>query len=143
MAKKSSAKKAGKKESKKKPAKAKAKAKRRAPSPTALAARIVEAGDGLEELRRYDFKGDVEAHDDELTERLCAEFAADVDRIRGELSAVYGKPVRTGKSDHPAVPLNGVFRYALWDVDGLPLFVAAHHEDRGVPIILWIGALPG
>ena len=95
-------------------------------------------GDSLEMLRMHDFPDDESAHDDELTERLYGEFSAEVENIQTELSKEYG-PARKGKSDTPAVPLNGVFRYAIWKAAPRRLFIAAHHEDRGVPIILWLG----
>ena len=104
-----------------------------------LAPKLLKKAEGLQELRVYEFDGDEEAHDDELTERLYDEFAAEVERVQAELSKKYGRPAKQGKSGDRAVRLNGVFRYALWDIKGSQLFVAAHHEDRGVPIILWIG----
>jgi hypothetical protein len=39
------------------------------------------------------------------------------------------------------MPLNGVFRFAIWKVKGKHLFVAAHHEDRGIPIVLVLGTV--
>ena len=104
-----------------------------------LAQKVLQEGEGLEELRMHEFEDDEEAHDDELTERLYEEFSADFDRVKAELSKKYGPPSRSGKKDDRAVPLNGVFRFAIWDVKDNQLFVAAHHEDRGVPIILWVG----
>ena len=98
--------------------------------------------DGLEQLRLHDFPDDESAHDDELTERLYAEFSAELEGVQAELSKEYGPPSRKGKSDNTTVPLNGVFRYAIWQVAGKQLFVAAHHEDRGIPIILWLGTVP-
>jgi hypothetical protein len=96
---------------------------------------------GLEELRIHDFKDDESAHDDELTERLYDEFSADVERVQAELSKQYGQPSRKGKKDDRDIPLNGVFPFAMWKVGDKQLFVAAHHEDRGVPIILWLGTV--
>jgi hypothetical protein len=98
--------------------------------------------DLLEELRAHDFPDDEAAHDDELTERLYADFSADVESVQAELSKEYGSPSRKGKSDTKSIPLNGVFCYAIWQVAGRQLFVAAHHEDRGLPIVLWIGTAP-
>ena len=97
--------------------------------------------EGLEELRMHDFPDDESAHDDELTERLYAEFSADVESAQTELSKEYGPPSRTGKTDTKIIPLNGVFRYAIWQVADKQLFVAAHHEDRGIPIVLWLGTV--
>lgn len=99
--------------------------------------------DGLEEVRMHDFPDDESAHDDELTERLYAQFSTEVDRVQVELSKKYGPPLRTGEEDDDEIPLNGVFRFAVWQVGEKQLFVAAHHEDRGIPIILWMGAVGG
>jgi hypothetical protein len=93
--------------------------------------------ESLEELWMHDEA----AHDDELTERLYTEFSAEVEGIQAELAKSYGPPARTGKKDDRLIPLNGVFRFAIWKVAGRQLFVAAHHEDRGVPIILWLGTV--
>jgi hypothetical protein len=98
--------------------------------------------DGLEELRMHDFPDDESAHDDELTERLYVEFSADLQAVQAELSQQYGPPARKGKSDTKVIPLNGVFCYAIWHVAGKRLFAAAHHEDRGIPIVLWLGTVP-
>src|SRR5262249_2797943 len=98
--------------------------------------------DGLEQLRLHDFPDDESAHDDELTERLYVEFSAEVEGVQAELTKEYGPPFRKGKSDNKVIPLNGVFRYAIWQVAKKQLFVAAHHEDRGIPIVLWLGTVP-
>jgi len=98
--------------------------------------------DALEQLRLHDFPDDESAHDDELTERLHAEFSAELDGVHAELSKAYGPSFRKGKSDNKVIPLNGVFRYAIWQIEEKQLFVAAHHEDRGIPIILWLGTVP-
>ena len=108
-----------------------------------LAQKILKKdGDALEQLRLHDFPDDESAHDDELTERLYAEFAAEVAGVQAELSKEYGPPSRKGKSDNKNIPLNGVFCYAIWQVARKQLFVAAHHEDRGIPIVLWLGTAP-
>jgi len=107
-----------------------------------LAQKLLKKGEGLEELRLHDFPDDESAHDDELTERLYAEFTADVESIQTELAKLYGPPTRAGKAGDKFVRLNGVFRFATWKVAGRQLFVAAHHEDRGIPIVLWLGIVP-
>ena len=111
-------------------------------SATALAKELIE-GDpgGLEELHIHEFPDDESAHDDELTERLYAEFAAELERVQKELTEQYGPPSRTGKTDDEVIPLNGVFRFAIWEVGERQLFAAASHEDRGVPILLMLGTV--
>lgn len=111
-----------------------------AKSTTALARELLDAGPGgMEELRIHVFEDDEAAHDDEATEGLYAEFAAEFDRCVAELSRKYGPPSRRGEEDDEAVPLNGVFRFAVWSVGDHELFVAAAHEDRGVPVLLMLG----
>src|ERR1044071_523223 len=102
-----------------------------------LAQKILKKdGDALEQLRLHDFPDDESAHDDELTERLYAEFSAELEGVQKELSKVYGPPSGKGKVGDRIVRLNGVFRYAIWQVGTKKLFVAAQHEDRGIPIVL-------
>ena len=111
-----------------------------AKSATTLASELLESDVGaLEELRIHEFKDDEEAHDDEAVERLYADFASEFDRVEAALSKQYGKPSRTGKEDDEVIPLNGVFRFSIWPVADKQLFLAAAHEDRGVPIMLVLG----
>mgnify|MGYP001547807214 CR=1 FL=1 len=87
----------------------------------------------------HEFPDDESAHNDEQIEKLQTEFSAELDRIQKELSKQYGTPSRTGETDDDVIPLSGVFRFAVWEVDEQQLFVAASHEDRGVPILLMLG----
>src|SRR5438045_2786542 len=105
-----------------------------AKSATTLATELLE-GDvgGLEELRIHEFADDPAAHDDEQLERFYQDFSEDFDRAQTELSETYGAPVRTGNADDDVIPLNGVFRFAVWVIDGTELYLAAAHEDREVP----------
>jgi hypothetical protein len=111
-----------------------------AKSATALASELLkgDAG-GLEELRIHEFTDNDEAHDDDSIDKLYEEFAAEFDRVVTALSKMYGKPSRTGKQDDEVIPLNGVFRFAVWSVGDKQLFATAAHEDRGVPILLMLG----
>ena len=111
-----------------------------------LASNVLEDGDGLEDLRVYEFGDDAEAHDEARTDQLYREVEADVDRVSAELSGKYGPPAATGGRDaeeHDLIPLNGVIRYAMWQVDDHVLYVAASHEDRGLPVLLMLGAAAG
>jgi hypothetical protein len=74
---------------------------------------------------------------------LHAQFSADFDRVSTELARTYGEPMRTGEEDHELIPLNGVFRFAIWDVGDEVLFAAAAHEDRGCPMLLMLGTTSG
>ena len=115
-----------------------------AKSATTLASELLEADSGgLEELRIHEFTDDEEAHDDEAIEKLYADFSAEFDRVEAALTKQYGKPSRTGKEDDEVIPLNGVFRFAIWPVGDNQLFAAAAHEDRGVPILLMLGTADG
>ena len=115
-----------------------------AASATALASELLE-GDpgGLEELRIHEFDDDDEAHDDEAVQKLYKEFSSECDRVVAALSKKYGKPSRTGTEGDEVIPLNGVFRFAVWSVGEAQLFVAAAHEDRGVPVLLMLGTTDG
>jgi hypothetical protein len=94
---------------------------------------------GLEELRIHEFADDESAHDDEQIEKLHAEFSGELDRVQKELAQEYGPPSRTGETDDEMIPVTGVFRFAVWELEDSQLFVVASHEDRGVPILLMIG----
>ena len=108
--------------------------------PTSLARELVDRGPGgLEELRVQEFPDDESAHDDALHARLHAEFSAEFDWVQAELARTYGEPIRTGAGDDDLIPLNGVFRFALWEVGDMVLFAAAAHEDRDFPLLLLLG----
>src|SRR5688572_32792753 len=114
--------------------------------PPAQLARKVLGGSGvkLEFLRERVFHLDEDAaHDDDLHERLCEEYSAEFDRLKAELSKTYGKPLRAGSTNTRLVPLNGVFRYAVWKVRKRHLFIAAAREDRECPMWLVLGATSG
>jgi hypothetical protein len=100
---------------------------------------LASADDRLGDLRVHRFEKDHEAHDDEAISRLYAEFISDFERVQADLSASYGKPVRVGTKDDEDIPLNGVFRFAIWHVEGRLLYAAAAHEDRGLPVLLMLG----
>ena len=85
---------------------------------------------GLEDLRIHELTDDYAAHDDEQIERLYASFSAEFDCVQKELTDDYGQPSRTGETDDEIVPLNSVFRFAVWEVGDSRLYVAAAHEDR-------------
>ena len=108
-------------------------------SAKSIAKKLLDESGGLEELRIHDFPDDESAHDDKRIEKLYVEFSAEVDRVQKELAKEYGPPSRTGETDDDVIPLNGVFKFAVWEVGESQLFVAASHEDRGVPILLMIG----
>lgn len=105
-----------------------------------LAAELLEAGSGgLEALRVHQFTTDEEAHDDDAIDKLYADFAAEFDRDVNLLSKRYGKPVRRGEEHDDFIPLNGVFRFAVWSVEDQQFYLAASHEDRECPILLILG----
>ena len=115
-----------------------------AKSATTLARELLEVdAGGMEEISIHVFQGDEEAHDDQAVEKLYADFSSEYERVEAELSKQYGKPSRTGKEEDEVIPLNGVFRFAVWSVGDKQLFAAAAHEDRGVPILLMLGTTDG
>jgi len=112
-------------------------------SPLSFVEKVLQSPCSLKELRIHSFPDDPSAHDNDLVERLYQEFSADFDLARAELSEKYGPPTRTGNQSDPAIPLNGVFRFAIWEIDGSQLYIAAAHEDREIPILLVIGSDQG
>jgi len=113
-------------------------------SATTLANELLEAEvGGLEELRIHEFTDDEAAHDDELTDRLHADFSAEFDRVQAELSGRYGAPSRTGQEDDEVIPLNGVFRSRCGKSVTGSFSRRLAHEDRGVPILLMLGTAEG
>jgi len=111
-------------------------------TPITLARELLGGDVGkLELLRIHEFADDSSAHDDELTERLYADFSAEYERVQTDLTKQYGSPSRTGQTHDALIPLNGVFRFAVWPVADRQVFVAAAHEDRGVPILLVLGTV--
>jgi hypothetical protein len=95
----------------------------------------------LEDLEIHQFRDDAEAHDDEALQRLRTDFEAKFERAQSELSASYGPPVRTGDDYDEDIPLNGVGRFAIWEVESRLLYLAFAHEDRGLPILLMLGTV--
>jgi hypothetical protein len=112
-----------------------------AKSCTNLARELLQAdGDSHEVIRICEFADEEDAHDPELHDRLHAEFSAEFDRVQTELSTLYGKPALTGDIGCEAIPLNGVFRHAVWQIGEKVLFVATAHDDR---VLLVIGTAIG
>jgi len=109
-------------------------------SATALANSMIEDEESdIEELQVHEFPDDTTAHDEAAIQGLYQQFNSDFDDVSAELSVQYGDPAYAGDVDTDAIPLNGVFRYAIWNVEGKHLFLAAAHEDRGTPIVLMLG----
>jgi len=109
-------------------------------SAIAVARQLLASNEGgLEELRLRAFSNDEDAHDGITIERLRAEFISDVASMQSELSASFGEPSRAGTDDDQDIPLCGVFRFAVWRIEGRALYVAAAHEDRECPILLMLG----
>ena len=109
-----------------------------------LARDLFDGGaDDLRELRIHEFEKDSQAHDEALQARIAKEFEAQFDQTQRDLTKKFGEPIRTGITDDPGIPLTGVFHYAVWDVDGRELFLAAAHEDRETPVMLMMGVEGG
>ena len=104
----------------------------------ALALLDGEAGE-MAEVRVHMFADDEEAHDDARIESLYAEFNIEFDRVKTSLIERFGTRLWAGIDDDDSVPLNGVFRFALWDAGDRTPYIAAVHEDRGCPIVLILG----
>ena len=109
-------------------------------SPAEIAAELLQNDDnGLKDLRVHMFEEDEDAHNDELLECIYEEFGNELKQAETILSQTYGSPARTGTEDDDIIPLNGLFRFSIWQVGDKVLYLAAAHEDRGLPVILMIG----
>lgn len=93
-------------------------------------------------IRVYQFVDFLTPHDDVLQDRIAGEFAAAFEVAKRELAGAFGNPAQVGERPAKAIPipLNGVFRFAVWEIEDRRLFLAAAHEDRELPFLLMIGA---
>lgn len=85
------------------------------------------------------FEDDVQAHDDDLQSRLEDEFVAEWSTAKEELVRDFGEPIEEGATEATDVPLNGILRFAKWQLGGRVLYLAASHEDRECPYLLMLG----
>ena len=83
----------------------------------------------------------MEAHNEEETQKLYANFESMFERAQLELSANYGQPVQTDQKSEAEIPLNGIVRLAIWKNERKLLYLAFAHEDRGCPILLVLGTV--
>ncbi|HUG19664.1 MAG TPA: hypothetical protein VMM56_11830 [Planctomycetaceae bacterium] len=106
-----------------------------------FAEQLASGGPGaLEFIKIYEFEDDEEAHDDEFQERMHREFETVHGSLVEELSRKFGLPrLAEAEDEFDAIPLNGVFPAAIWEIEGAELFLAVSHEDRETPILLAIG----
>jgi hypothetical protein len=109
---------------------------------TRLARKLLRAeDDGIESVQTYMFPDDdgEPAHDDQLQTRLAKDFQSALKHVQRELSKAFGKPLRTGVKRDRVIPLSGVVGFAIWEVNGRPLWAAVEHEDRELPYVLSLG----
>lgn len=91
-------------------------------------------------LKIFQFQDDVEAHDDDLQERLEKEFLDAFNEARIALNGVFGSHTDLELEEgEDLVPLCGVFRACSWHVGETSLYLAAIHEDRETPFLLIAG----
>ena len=94
----------------------------------------------LEIIKIYEFEDDEEWHDDAFQDRKHREFEAVHRSLVEELSGRFGAPeVAEEEDEFDSIPLNGVFPAAIWEIEGVELFLAVSHEDRETPVLLAIG----
>ena len=93
----------------------------------------------IAELWVRPFEDDAAAHDDDLQAQLDRDFVTAFQEAQSELSEELGRPARFGQEHDEAVPLSGVFRFAIWSVGDQNLWLAAAHEDRECPFVLLLG----
>jgi hypothetical protein len=92
----------------------------------------------LADIRVFVFENDG-AHDDGLQEQIRKEFIAAFDAAQLELTNEFGPAARIGDIDVNVIPLSGILRFAIWEVNGNQLYIAAAHEDRECPLLLMLG----
>jgi hypothetical protein len=91
-------------------------------------------------VQAWEFRSDHEAHDEELTARYYAEADEAHAAMEQGLCHEFGPPASAGDSNQE-IPLCGILRCALWELDDCKLYLASAHEDRGLPILLMMGTL--
>ena len=93
---------------------------------------------------------DTDAHDDELQDKLAAEFKATFDECIRPLEAEFGsarvvdlldESADEGMIEQALSLVEGLVRVAFWEASAALLFLAVVHEDREAPIALLIGAV--
>ncbi len=82
---------------------------------------------------------EADTHNLKLLVQTKARFQRRLQRQVTKLEKEFGEPAERGNDQHPDIPVNGVFRYALWREGGKTLYVAASHEDIGLPCVLTLG----
>lgn len=103
---------------------------------------LAKPGQPMELLLMYSFEGDVDAHDDDLQDRLEISFKNEWSSCVAVIEKEYG-PASIGTTCDRTdfVPLNGVGGVASWRIAGRRLWVAYAHEDREIPWLLMVGVL--
>jgi hypothetical protein len=86
-----------------------------------------------------EFFDDQEAHDDSLHRTLERMFRDNISKYQAALTREYGPPTNEGFSAHRDIPLNGVMRYAVWEISQKTLYLALAHEDRELPYVIYLG----
>ena len=106
--------------------------------PVEAAESCLAGGESMALLRIYQFKDDVEAHDDDL--RNTFQKASWRRFIRRRVRWGTGSHTNIDvDNDVESIPLCGVFRAASWNAAGTDLYLAAAHEDRETPYLLLVG----
>ena len=82
---------------------------------------------------------EADAHNLKLLEQTKARFEKRLQQQVRKLAKEFGEPAERGNDQHPSIPVNGVFRYALWLDGRKTLYLAASHEDIGLPCVLTLG----
>jgi hypothetical protein len=101
-----------------------------------VAAKLLAQPDSaLEVLQIHQFQSDEEYHNDILQDTLVRDFEHQFEALVEKLRVNYGDPVWLD-GDVTAIPLCGVYRNAMWRINGRKLFLAAAHEDRECPFLL-------
>ena len=87
--------------------------------PVEAAESCLAGGESMALLRIYQFKDDVEAHDDDLQEHLSKSFLEAFHTAASALDIAYGSHTNIDvDNDVESIPLCGVFRAASWNAAG-------------------------
>jgi hypothetical protein len=90
-------------------------------------------------VQEHVFLSDAESHDRKRKAQIQASFGETSRTLQEMLNQEFGQPSEVGKSQHPLIPCNGVFDYALWTTTKKNLYLAAVHEDTELPVQLILG----
>lgn len=85
---------------------------------------------------------EADAHDEAHIASVMAAFRRRFTTYARALTAKLGEPTDTGTTQQSEIPVNGVFQYAVWNVEGRGVYLVSALEDVGLPCVLVLGTCP-